>query len=640
MTSYLFLIPLLPLLGFLANGLLGKPLGKGFVSLVGPGVVGASFLLSLLAFLEMLGAPGRSLSQHLFSWLEVGGFSVPVTLVVDRLSGLYILIVTGVGFLIHVYSVGYMHEEEGYYRFFAYLNLFIFFMLMLVLGSSFLVLFVGWEGVGLCSYLLIGYYMDRPSAAAAAKKAFVFNRVGDFGFIVATLLVFVTFGTLDFVTVNAQAAGKLAAGGSMVTAITLLLFLGATGKSAQIPLYVWLPDAMEGPTPVSALIHAATMVTAGLYLVARLSALFVLAPTTLAVVAGIGAATAIFSATIGLAQNDIKRVLAYSTCSQLGYMFLAMGVGAFGAGIFHVMTHAFFKALLFLGSGSVIHAMHHEQDMQKMGGLMKYMPLTGATFIIGALALSGFPLVTAGFYSKDEILWNAFTAPGGGPVLWAVGAVTAVLTAFYMFRQVGLTFFGRERFDHYHVHPHESPRSMTLPLAVLAVLSIAGGWLGIPHVLGEPLHLPNVFEHYFDGFFARVPAEAGHHGAALELGLMAVVSVAALIAMFVAYRLFSGDLAVATRMGERFSGVRTLLANKYYIDELYDAVIVQPIHWLSRVILWKIVDAGLIDGTVNAVGGMARWLGGALRLTQNGMIENYAVGMVIGAAAIFWWLVF
>jgi NADH-quinone oxidoreductase subunit L len=640
MASYLFWIPALPLLGFLINGLLGKPLGKGFVTLVGPGVVGLSFLLSIVAFRDMLGAPGRSLSQHLFTWIEVGSFSIPATLVVDRLSGLYLLIVTGVGFLIHVYSVGYMREEEGYYRFFAYLNLFIFFMLTLVLGSSFLLLFVGWEGVGLCSYLLIGYNMERPSAAAAAKKAFVFNRVGDFGFIVATLLIFTTFGTLEIVTVNAQAAGKLAAGGGLITAITLLLFLGATGKSAQIPLYVWLPDAMEGPTPVSALIHAATMVTAGLYMVARLSALFVLAPDTLAVVAGIGAATAIFSATIGLAQNDIKRVLAYSTCSQLGYMFLAMGVGAFGAGIFHVLTHAFFKALLFLGSGSVILAMHHEQDMRKMGGLFKHMPVTGTTFIAGALALSGFPLVTAGFYSKDEILWNAFAAPGGGAVLWGVGAVTAVLTAFYMFRQVGLTFFGKARYDPHHVHPHESPRSMTLPLVVLAVLSIAGGWLGIPHVLGEPLQLPNLLDHYFEGFFARVPAELAHHGAGLELGLMAATSAGALIAMFVAYRLFSGDLQNAARLGRQLSGVRTLLANKYYIDELYDAVIIQPIHWISRIVLWKFVDAGIVDGTVNAVGGLARWLGGALRLTQNGVIENYAVGVVLGAVAIVWWLVF
>jgi NADH-quinone oxidoreductase subunit L len=603
-------------------------------------VLGLAFALSVLAFQEMLSSPAKSIGQTLFAWIEVGGLTVPVTLVVDRLSGLYLLIVTGVGFLIHVYSVGYMRGEEGYYRFFAYLNLFIFFMLMLVLGSSFLLMFVGWEGVGLCSYLLIGYNMERPSAAAAAKKAFVVNRIGDFGFIVATLIIFSVFGTLEFITVNAEAAGKLPAGGPLVTAITLLLFLGATGKSAQIPLYVWLPDAMEGPTPVSALIHAATMVTAGLYLVARLSALFVLAPATLAVVAGIGAATALFAATIGLAQNDIKRVLAYSTVSQLGYMFLAMGVGAFAAGIFHVMTHAFFKALLFLGSGSVILAMHHEQDMRKMGGLMKHLPVTGATFIVGALALSGFPLVTAGFYSKDEILWSAFSSPAGGLLLWGVGALTALLTAFYMFRQVGLTFFGAGRYDAHHVQPRESPRSMTLPLLVLAVLSVAGGWLGIPHVLGEPVGLANRFEHYFEGFFARLPLQAGPHSASQELGLMALVSGGALAAMLVGYRLYSGDLSAVTRWRGRLSAAHTLLANKYYIDELYNAAIIRPIHGFSKYVLWKFVDVGIIDGMVNLVGGFTRWLGGALRLTQNGVIENYAVGMVLGAAALFWWLVF
>jgi NADH-quinone oxidoreductase subunit L len=437
----------------------------------------------------------------------------------------------------------------------------------------------------------------------------------------------------------------LTAGGGLVTLITLLLFLGATGKSAQIPLYVWLPDAMEGPTPVSALIHAATMVTAGLYLVARLSSLFVLAPVTLTVVACIGAATAIFAATIGLAQNDIKRVLAYSTVSQLGYMFLAMGVGAFAAGIFHVMTHAFFKALLFLGSGSVIHALHHEQDMQKMGGLFKHMPITGRTFIVGALALSGFPLVTAGFYSKDEILWQAFSSPvGGSPVLWAVGAVTAVMTAFYMFRQVGLTFFGASRVDP-HVHPHESPWTMTLPLAVLAVLAIAGGWLGIPHVLGGALHLPNVLDHYFEGFFATVPVpvpggEAAHETAGLELTLMAVVSIAALIAMGTAYRLFSAKLETAAALGKAFGPLRALLAGKYFIDELYDWIVVKPIYWVSRSFLWRFVDTWIIDGAVNLVGYSTRWLGGALRLTQNGIIESYALGILAGAVAIVWFLVF
>ena len=643
MSEYLWLIPGLPLLGFLLNGLLGRRLGKTFVSLAGPGLIGASFVISLLAFVEMLDAPGQALTQNLYTWIEAGSFSVPVAFVVDRLSGLYILIVTGVGFLIHLYSVGYMGDEEeyAYWRFFSYLNLFVFFMLLLVLGDSFLLLFVGWEGVGLCSYLLIGYYFKKNSAASAAKKAFVVNRIGDFGFIVATLLIFVTFGTLEIAAVNAQAAAKLQVGGALVTVITLMVFLAATGKSAQIPLYTWLPDAMEGPTPVSALIHAATMVTAGLYVVARLSHLFVLAPTTMFVIAIIGAATAFFAATMGLAQNDIKRVLAYSTVSQLGYMFLAMGVGAFRVGIFHVMTHAFFKALLFLGSGSVIHAMHHEQDMHKMGGLIKKMPVTGWTFVVGALAISGFPLLFAGFFSKDEILWQAFASPLGHPAFWVVGVVTAVMTAFYMFRAVSLTFFGKSRVDpHLAGHVHESPWTITVPLVVLAGLSIVGGWVGIPHVLGAAAGLPNVLEHYFDGFFAKIPAEAAHHGIGAELGLMAVSTLAALAAMYGAYVLFSRHLGKAGALRDAVRPVYTLLSNKYWIDELYDALVVRSVHWFSDKVLWRIADVRIIDGIVNGIGASARNLGGALRLTQNGVIENYAVAIAAGAVLIFWWLLF
>jgi NADH-quinone oxidoreductase subunit L len=495
--------------------------------------------------------------------------------------------------------------------------------------------------VGLCSYLLIGFYFERDSAAAAAKKAFVVNRIGDFGFITATLLIFWTLGTLDMAAVNAKAAAAFPAGGLLVTAVTLLLFLGATGKSAQIPLYVWLPDAMEGPTPVSALIHAATMVTAGLYLLARMSHLFVLAPTTMLVIAVIGATTAFFAATIGLAQNDIKRVLAYSTVSQLGYMFLAMGVGAFMTGIFHVMTHAFFKALLFLGSGSVILAMHHEQDMQKMGGLHAKLPITTWTFVIGTLAISGFPFIFAGFFSKDEILWQAFSSPAGHPVLWAVGAITALMTAFYMFRAVALTFFGGSRADpHVAMHAQESPWTMTVPLMILALLSIGGGWLGIPHLLGEPIGAPNVLEHYFDGFFAELPVEAGHHEVSTEILLMALTTAGALVAMYLAFRLFSRNLAAMTRLRERAGGLYTLLSHKYYIDELFNAVVIGPIHWISRIVLWQGVDVRLIDWTVNAVGTAARSLGGALRLTQNGVIENYAVGIALGAVGILWWLVF
>ncbi|MDH5752426.1 MAG: NADH-quinone oxidoreductase subunit L [Deltaproteobacteria bacterium] len=643
MNEYLWLIPALPLLGFVLNGLVAPRFGKGFVKVVGPGVVGLSFALSIAAFCEMLQAPGQSITQHAFTWLESGGLYVPIAFVVDRLSGLYILIVTGVGFLIHIYSVGYMGDDDEYafWRFFAYLNLFLFFMLLLVLGSSFLLLFVGWEGVGLCSYLLIGYYFDKDSAATAAKKAFVVNRIGDFGFIVATLLIFMNFGTLEFAEVNARAPGVLAAGGGLVTAITLLLFLGATGKSAQIPLYVWLPDAMEGPTPVSALIHAATMVTAGLYLVARMSGLFVLAPTTMAVVAIIGAATAFFAATIGMAQYDIKRVLAYSTVSQLGYMFMAMGVGAFMAGIFHVMTHAFFKALLFLGSGSVIHAMHHEQDMRRMGGLLKHMPITGYTYIIGALAIGGVPLFTAGFFSKDEILWQSFASPAGHPLLWAVGAVTALMTAFYMFRTVALTFFGESRVDkHTAEHLHESPWTMTLPLSVLAVLSIVGGWIGIPHVLGHGVGIGNALEHYFEGFFAKVPAEVAHHEASTELLLMGLTSVLALGCMYGAYVLFSRNLARAEALKKALSPLQKLLEKKYFIDELYEWVVIKPVYYTSKLLLWRLVDVRIIDGMVNGVGNGVRHVGGALRIIHNGVIENYAVGIAVGAALIFYFLVY
>ena len=639
MTENLWLIPALPLLGFLVNGLIGKSLGRGFVSLVGPGVVLASFVLSVLAFREMVTAPGQALNVTLFSWIEVGDLNIPAAFTVDRLSGIFILIITGVGFLIHLYSVGYMWDEEGYYRFFSFLNLFIFFMLLLVLGSSFLLLFVGWEGVGLCSYLLIGFYFERPAAATAAKKAFVVNRIGDFGFIVATLMLFVLFGTLDFAPILATAPSVLEAGGATVTIITLLLFLGATGKSAQIPLYVWLPDAMEGPTPVSALIHAATMVTAGLYMVARLSHLFILSPVTMTVIAVIGAATALFAATIGLAQNDIKRVLAYSTVSQLGYMFMAMGVGAFSAGIFHVTTHAFFKALLFLGSGSVILGLHHEQDMQRMGGLRRAMPITAWTFIIGALAISGFPFLS-GFFSKDEILWKAFSSPIGDWRLWAVGALTAVLTAFYMFRAVGLTFFGESRVDPHHAgHVRESHWTIWVVLVVLALLSVFGGLIGVPHLIGGD-SFPNVLEHYFDGFFASPSGGEGHYPASTEWALLGVTTVFGLFAMWLAFRLFAGNLARVAALRDRVAVPYRLLAGKYYIDELYEWIIIRPIHWFSDRVLWRIADAGIIDGIVNSVGLTTRNLGGALRLTQTGVVENYAVGIALGAVGIFWFLVF
>ena len=459
--SQIWLIPAFPLLGFLLNGFLGKFFGTRFVSFVGPMSIGLAFLQSVVLFFEMLKTEGHRIIENLYTWMAAGSFQVNISFQVDELSGLYLLIITGVGFLIHVYSIGYMKGESGYYRFFAYLNLFVFFMLILVLGDSFLLMFVGWEGVGLCSYLLIGYYFEKHSAAEACKKAFLFNRVGDFGVLSAVLLIFLSIGSLEFNTVNAQAAAQFEYGGVLVTVITLLLFLGATGKSAQIPLYLWLPDAMEGPTPVSALIHAATMVTAGLYMVARLSHLFMLAPVTMNVIAVVGTVTALLAATIAITQTDIKRVLAYSTVSQLGYMFLAMGVGAFTAGIFHVMTHAFFKALLFLGSGSVIHAMHHEQDMMRMGALRKKLPITYLTMMAGTLAIPGIPFFS-GFFSKDEILWKAFSSPLGGGIFWALGFLTAGLTSFYMFRMMYLTFHGNSRVDsHLQSHLHESPWSMT-----------------------------------------------------------------------------------------------------------------------------------------------------------------------------------
>ena len=694
--SLLFWIPALPLGGFVFCFLLGKRLGPRFCVPVAVLAVVLAFAVSLRAFFELQPAEGVTvLRQTLFPWIQAGGLDLSWTLLFDRLSGLYLLIICGVGALIHIYSVGYMRSEAGICRFFAYLNLFIFFMTLLVLGSSLLVLFIGWEGVGLCSYLLIGYDFHRQAAAKAAKKAFVFNRVGDFGLIVASLILFWQVGTLDLLQINERAAeafgleqavsdhatsdhapsdhassvGTTSAtlvatsaasraaeshGGGSVWLIvaTLLLFLAAAGKSAQIPLYVWLPDAMEGPTPVSALIHAATMVTAGLYLLARLHTVFALAPLTQAVILGVGTATAFFAATIALVQTDIKKVLAYSTVSQLGYMFMAMGAGAYLAGIFHVMTHAFFKALLFLAAGSVIHALHHEQDMRKMGGLLKKMPLTGGTYLIGALAISGFPLLTAGFFSKDEILWRVFSAGEHGYLFfWIVGLLTAALTAFYMFRSVGMTFFGTPSASV--KQAHESPPSMTIPLLVLAALSLVGGWLGIPAVLGDTLHLPHVLENYFHGFF-DAPGHAaqtgtGHEGAhsadhqadhQTELLLTVLTTAISLLAMYSGYRWFAGDRRLMTRTRQRFTRLHTLLSAKYYVDEAYTFVFVRGGRWLCDKILWRLVDVRLIDGLVNAVGLSVRNLGTALRLSQSGVIDHYALAILIGAVGIIWYLVF
>ena len=631
--SQIWLVPAFPLLGFLLNGFLGKRFGTRFVTFVGPLAIALSFAQSLVLFFQMLEAEGNVLKEHLYHWISSGNFEAGINFQVDQLSGLYLLVITGVGFLIHVYSVGYMDGESGYYRFFAYLNLFVFFMLILVLGDSFLLMFVGWEGVGLCSYLLIGYYFEKDSAAEAAKKAFLFNRIGDFGVLSAVMLIFLAFGSIEFATINAEAATQLEYGGALVTAITLLLFLGATGKSAQIPLYVWLPDAMEGPTPVSALIHAATMVTAGLYMVARLSHLFVLAPFTMNVIAVVGTATALLAATIAVTQTDIKRVLAYSTVSQLGYMFLAMGVGAFGAGVFHVMTHAFFKALLFLGSGSVILAVHHEQDMRKMGALKNKLPITYMTMLLGTFAISGIPFFS-GFFSKDEILWKAYSSPLGGPWLWGVGFLTAGLTAFYMFRMIYLTFHGESRVDsHTAEHVNESPFSMTIPLMILAALAVTGGFFGVPHVFHV---IPNGMENYFQGFFAEIPS--GHGTVSTEWTLMAFSVAFALLAWFFASRLYHSGFDLAAGLRSKWESLYQLSLNKWYVDELYNTLIIQPGRLFSTHVLWRLFDQNVIDRAVNTTADVARMVGNSIRPLQNGLTQNYALIFTLGTFLILWFV--
>ena len=632
--TQIWLVPAFPLLGFILNGLLGKRFGTRFVSFVGPLAIGLAFAQSVVLFFQMLNADGNVLFEHLYTWIKSGNFEAGINFQVDQLSGLYLLVITGVGFLIHVYSLGYMKGEAGYYRFFAYLNLFVFFMLILVLGDGFLLMFVGWEGVGLCSYLLIGYYFEKDSAAAAAKKAYLFNRVGDFGVLSAVLLIFLTFGSIEFNTVNAEAAVKLEHGGILVTIITLLLFLGATGKSAQIPLFVWLPDAMEGPTPVSALIHAATMVTAGLYMVARLSHLFVLAPLTMNIIAVIGALTALLAASIAITQTDIKRVLAYSTVSQLGYMFLAMGVGAFTTGVFHVMTHAFFKALLFLGSGSVILAVHHEQDMRKMGALKNKLPITYITMLLGTMAISGIPFFS-GFFSKDEILWYAFSSPFGSTWFWGIGFLPAGLTAFYMFRMIYLTFHGESRVDqHVAEHVSESPISITIPLAVLAVLSVFGGFFGVPHIFHL---LPNNMEQLFHGFFAEIPSG---HGAALTEWILMVLSVlSAVLAWYLASRVYKSGFDIASRLREKWEWAYKISLNKWYVDELYDLVLIKPGHFFTTHFLWRLFDLNIIDRIVNNSGAVARTAGNTIRPFQNGLTQNYALIFTFGTFLVLLYLI-
>ncbi len=641
MLDYLWLIPLLPLIGSALNGLVGRRLGKTFVTWIGCGSAGLAFLAAMGAVLDLvrLAPQHREVLRGFFTWIASGDLVARAEFLLDPLSGVMILVVTGVGFVIHIYSIGYMHADSGYYRFFSYLNLFLFSMLVLVLAGNFLLMFVGWEGVGLCSYLLIGFYFDRKSAGDAGKKAFIVNRIGDVGFILGIFLVFATFGSLDFVEVFRQIAGApvrfpVEAGIGILTAIGLLLFVGAIGKSAQIPLYVWLPDAMEGPTPVSALIHAATMVTAGVYMVVRCAPIYSRSEAALGVVAVVGILTAWFAATIGLTQTDIKRVLAYSTVSQLGYMFVGAGVMAFSAGIFHLMTHAFFKALLFLGAGSVIHAMGGEQDLMRMGGLRKYTPVTYRTMFIAALAISGiFPL--AGFFSKDEILFSAWV--NGHPVIWAVGLATAGLTAFYMFRLTFLAFHGAERFtDDVRHHLHESPPSMTIPLVILAILATVGGFVGLPPWMGLGA---NRFAEFLAPALKQAhraePHEISH---AVELGFAIVSVLVALIGIFVARYLYISNPSAAGSLAARARGLYTLLYRKYFVDEIYDHLLVNPTVVGSREVLWRGLDVGIIDGTVNGVGHSIRGWGGLLKFVQNGLIRSYATWILIGAALLLYYV--
>ncbi|MCD6162184.1 MAG: NADH-quinone oxidoreductase subunit L [candidate division Zixibacteria bacterium] len=627
METIVALIPMFPLAGFLLIGLTNKKLPKPAVSFIACGSVFMSFLFGVIAFFDILGMPSdsRAINVKLFDWIVSGSFSSSVSFMFDPLAAVMVLAVSGVGFLIHVYSIGYMGQDKGYSRYFSFLNLFMFAMLLLVMADNILLMFVGWEGVGLCSYLLIGFFFHKKSASDAGKKAFIVNRIGDFGFLLGTMLIFWTLGTLNIQEISHIAPDVLDVGGGVVIAITLLLFLGATGKSAQIPLYVWLPDAMEGPTPVSALIHAATMVTAGVYMVARLSALFALAPLTLTIIAIVGGVTALFAATIGLVQNDIKRVLAYSTISQIGYMFLACGVGAFAAGIFHLATHAFFKALLFLGSGSVIHALSGEQDLRNMGGLKSKIPHTFRIFLVGTLAISGVPLLS-GFFSKDEILLKAYE---GHTLLWLLGLITAILTAFYMFRLLFMTFYGKSRVTpEAEKHLHESPPVMTIPLYILALLAIIGGYVGLPHALGGGA--------WFENFLAPVLAVAHHgHDAAhhtplsTEYLLMIISIIAAGLGILVAFAYYIKNPEKPKQLAIKAGGLYKIVLNKYYIDEIYDFAIVNPLYIIS-LIFWKIFDVRIIDGFVNNLAKSFRFMSERFRIVQTGMVRNYALSLLFG----------
>ena len=621
MSHLLSLIVVLPLAGFLLNGLAGNRLGARFVSAIGCGLPILAFVATVKCFLDLQAGGGPPLVDIAYTWAAVGDNSFDVSFYFDRLTAVMALIVTGVGSLIHVYSIGYMKDDASYARYFAYLNLFLFFMLLLVLGRSLLVLFVGWEGVGLASYLLIGFWFEDPDKARAGKKAFITNRIGDAGFLLGMFVLYTVLGTLDMDRINAAfMADPLPAVSASLVGI--LLFVGAAGKSAQIPLYVWLPDAMAGPTPVSALIHAATMVTAGVYLVARLSGIYLHAPEASAIIAAIGALTALFAATIAVAQTDIKKVLAYSTISQLGFMFVALGVGAYGVAIFHLYTHAFFKACLFLGAGSVIHALGGEQDIRKMGGLARRIPVTFATFAIATAAIAGIPPL-AGFFSKDEILWFAFASSrGGSPLLFAVAATTALLTAFYMFRLLWLTFFGSSRMTpETERHVHESPASMTGVLIVLAILSAIGGFLPLPHFLTPLLPLPDV-----------VPT-LEHFETPLVIASIAI----AFAGLAAAAYLFHGDAKRAEELRRRFPRLHRVLSGKYFVDEAYDWLIARPLYWVSNRVFLKLGDQRLFDGSLHGLAALGRRTAVGLSRVQDGNLHRYALLVLFGIIASLAW---
>jgi len=656
MYGNLWLIPFFPLVGSIINGLLGKKIkNEKVIGGLATGLMFLSFLVACQNFFGLRASEQKVFQESIGSWISVGNLQIEWGFLLDPLSAVMILVVTGVGTLIHLYSIGYMHGEEGFYRFFSYLNLFACAMLFLVLGSNALVMFIGWEGVGLCSYLLIGYYIEKQSAGDAAKKAFVVNRIGDFGFLCGLLTLFWALGskgvwTMNFVEIS-ENAHLLESGGVLITVVTLAFFLGATGKSAQIPLYTWLPDAMEGPTPVSALIHAATMVTAGVYMIGRMNVLFAMAPTTMMTVAFVGAATAIFAASIGFAQNDIKRVLAYSTVSQLGFMFMAMGVGAFTAGIFHLMTHAFFKACLFLGSGSVIHGMHHAyhhahlhddpQDMRNMGGLRKFMPITHWTYFISCLAIAGMPFFS-GFFSKDEILWWTFASTRGSYVVWGIGTIAACMTAFYMFRSLFMTFYGEQKTDpRAKDHIPESGLTITIPLMVLAGLATIGGLIGIPHAI-DIFHVGNLFHDWLAPVFSQAQqlhVIEAHGSASVEIALMILSVLIGLAGITGAFMMYMKNPDAPAKFTAKFSGLHRWVFNKWYIDELYDFLFVNPCKKIGT-FLWRGFDVKVVDGIVNGVAWVAKGIGSGLKYTQSGYLHNYAVAMVIGVVVIVGYYVF